>query len=109
MLPISLRFGWGRGGGEGGLKPKNKQRTLYVERVRNYSINGWMHIVPISLRFEGGGHYENGNTTVTTLYHQYISTVWEIDPSCHPFTLFFHLTRYISRLNNFSQIFWNDG
>ena len=31
----------------------------------------------------------NGNTTVTTLYHQYISTVWEIDPSCHLFTFFF--------------------
>ena len=90
MLPISLRFGW-RGGGGGGIEPKNKQRTIYVERVRHYSINGCMHVVPISLRFPGGwgGLYENGNTTVTTLYHQYISTVWEIDPSCHLFTLFF--------------------
>ena len=49
-----------------------------MERVRHYSINGCMHVVPISLRFRGG-RYENGNTTVTTLYHQYISTVWEVD------------------------------
>ena len=39
----------------GGIEPKNKQRTIYVERVRHYSINGWMHVVPISLRFVGGG------------------------------------------------------
>ena len=56
MLPISLRFGW-IGGGEGrGIEPKNKQRTIYVERVRHYSIDGCMHVVPTSLRFgEGGG------------------------------------------------------
>ena len=56
MLPISPRFGW-RGGGCGwggaGIEPKNKQRTIYVERVRHYSINGCMHVVPISLRFGG--------------------------------------------------------
>ena len=90
MLPISLRFGWREGGGGGGIEPKNKQRTIYVEIVRHYSINVCMHVVPISLRFRGGvgGRYENGNTTVTTLYHRYISTVWETDPSCHLFTLF---------------------
>ena len=115
MLPISLRLGWGGGGGaRDRTKKKKKQRTIYVERVRHYSINGWMHVVPISLRLWGGGwwgrsRYENGNTTVTTLYHQYISTVWEIDPSCHLFTLFSHPTRYISRVNNFPQIFWIDG
>ena len=52
MLPISLRGG--EGGGLG-IEPKNKQRTIYVERVRHYSINGWMHVVPISLRFGGVG------------------------------------------------------
>ena len=54
MLPISLRFGW-RGEGRGGIEPKNKQRTIYVERVRHYSINGCMQFVPISLRFRVGG------------------------------------------------------
>ena len=55
MLPISLRFGVCVGGGVRGIEPKKKQRTIYVERVRHYSINGWMHVVPISLRFVGGG------------------------------------------------------
>ena len=26
-----------------------------MERVKHYSINGCMHVVPISLRFGGGG------------------------------------------------------
>ena len=52
------RGGGGRGGE--GNRTKKKQRTIYVERVRHYSINGWMHVVPISLRFaEGGGGGES--------------------------------------------------
>ena len=43
------------GGGGGGIEPKNKHRTIYVERVRHYSINGCKHVVPISLRFGVGG------------------------------------------------------
>ena len=57
-------------GGGGGIEPKNKQRTIYVERVRHYSINGCMHVVPISLRFGGvvmrmGTH---SNSTIPSIH-----------------------------------------
>ena len=35
--------------------PIFKHFKVYVERVKHYSINGCMHVVPISLRFRGGG------------------------------------------------------
>ena len=46
------------------IEPKNKQRTIYVERVRHYSINGWVHVANFAEVRGGGIEPKNKHRTI---------------------------------------------